>query len=64
MLLSAETVVLGKTSCRDSSCDLASCRESRQEAESHGQSLQEAIFLDGSLGRKQEIADSFGGSQI
>ena len=24
---------------------LASCRESRQEAESHGQSLQEAIFL-------------------
>ena len=31
-------------SCRDCPCDSASCRESRQEAESHGQSLQEAIY--------------------
>ena len=28
-----------------------------QEAESHGQSQQEAIFADDSLGRKQEIAE-------
>ena len=38
--------------------------ESWQEAESQGQSLQEAIFRGPSLSRKQEIADSFGGSQI
>ena len=25
-------------------CDSASCQDSRQEAESHGQSLQEAIY--------------------
>ena len=31
-------------SCRDCLCDLASCRESQQEAESYGHSLQEAIF--------------------
>ena len=31
-------------SCRDCPCDCASCRESRQEAESHGQSMQEAIY--------------------
>ena len=31
-------------SCRDCPCDSASCRESRQEAKSHGQSLQEAIY--------------------
>ena len=44
---------------------LDSCRaSSRQEAEWHGQSLQEAIFVDGSLCRKQEIMDSLGGSQI
>ena len=30
-------------SCRDCPCDSASCRESRQEAKSHGQSLQKAI---------------------
>ena len=33
-------------------------RESRQEAESHGQSLQEAIFVDGSLVRKQETTEA------
>ena len=31
-------------SCRDCLCDSASCWDSRQEAKSHGQSLQEAIF--------------------
>ena len=31
-------------SCRDCPCVLASCRDPRQEAESHEQSLQEAIF--------------------
>ena len=31
-------------SCRDCPCDSASCRDSRQEAKSHGQSLQEAIY--------------------
>ena len=31
-------------SCRDCPCDSASCRESQQEAKSHGQSLQEAIY--------------------
>ena len=31
-------------SCGDCPCDSASCRESRQEAKSHGQSLQEAIY--------------------
>ena len=38
--------------------------ESWQEAESHGQSLQVAFFVDSSLGRKQEITDSLGKSQI
>ena len=42
LLLPAETVVID--SYRDCTRDLASCRESRQEAESHGQSIQEAIF--------------------
>ena len=28
-------------SCRDRPCDSASCRDSRQEAKSHGQSLQD-----------------------
>ena len=51
-------------SCRDYLCDSASCRESRQEAESHGQSQQVVIFVDGSLGRKQEITDSLGGSSL
>ena len=37
-------------SCKDCPCDSASCRES----------LQEAIYYD----KKQEIADSLGGSQI
>ena len=31
-------------SCRECPCDSASCRDSRQEAQSHGQSLQEAIY--------------------
>ena len=31
-------------SCRNCPCDSASCRDSRQEAKSHGQSLQEAIY--------------------
>ena len=31
-------------SCRDCPCDSSSCRDSRQEAKSHGQSLQEAIY--------------------
>ena len=31
-------------SCRDCPCVSASCRNSRQEAKSHGQSLQEAIY--------------------
>ena len=31
-------------SCRDCPRDSAPCRDSRQEAKSHGQSLQEAIF--------------------
>ena len=31
-------------SCRDCPCNSASCRESRQEAESHGQSPQESIY--------------------
>ena len=30
--------------CRDCLCDSASCRDSRQEAKSHEQSLQEAIY--------------------
>ena len=46
-------------------CDLASWRDSQQEADSHGQSLQEATFFeDGNLSRKQEITDSLSGSQI
>ena len=50
LLLPAETVVLGKccaweiVSWGDCPCDLASCWKSWQEAESHGQSLQEATF--------------------
>ena len=52
-------------SCRDCPCDSASCRDSRQEAKSHGQSLQEAIISKHNRSsRKQEIADSLGGSQI
>ena len=31
-------------SCKNCSCNSASCRDTRQEAESHGQSLQEAIY--------------------
>ena len=31
-------------SCRDCLCDSASCQDSQQEADSHGQSLQEAIY--------------------
>ena len=31
-------------SCRDRPCDSVSCRDSRQEAKSHGQSLQEAVY--------------------
>ena len=31
-------------SCTDRPCDSASCRESWQEAESHGQSLEESIY--------------------
>ena len=31
-------------SCKDCPCDSASCRDSRQEAESQGQSVQEAIY--------------------
>ena len=33
-----------KASCRDCPCDSSPCRDSRQEAKSHGQSLQEAIY--------------------
>ena len=36
--------MLGKQLPAETACDLASCRESGQEAESHGHSLQEAIF--------------------
>ena len=38
--------------------------ESRLEAESYGQSRQEAIFADGGLKRKQEITDSLCESKI
>ena len=31
-------------SCRDCPCDSTPCRDFRQEAESHGESLQEAIY--------------------
>ena len=31
-------------SCRDCPCDLASCQDFRQEAKSHGQSVQEPII--------------------
>ena len=44
LLLPAETTVHDKWLPADCPCDSASCRESRQEAKSHGQSLQEAIY--------------------
>ena len=62
-------------SCRDCPCDSASCRDSRQETKSHGQSLQEAIYQaqqsrqeardhgqsrgKSDLCRKRKLADSF-----
>ena len=55
-------------SCRDQ-CDSASCRDYRQEAKSHGQSLQEAIYQAqqprqeardrGQSRRKPDMTDSF-----
>ena len=47
LLVSAETTVHKKTaSCTDCPYDSAFCRDSRQEAKSHGQSLQEAIYQE------------------
>ena len=42
-------------SCTDCSCDSASCLEFQQEAKSHGQSLQEAIY--GAQQSQQEARD-------
>ena len=38
--------------------------ETRSEERSRGQSRQESYFVDSRFGRKQEIADNLGGSQI
>ena len=64
LLLPAETVVLREIApCTDCPCDLASCSLGRKQ--NHMDSLcRKPFFMDRSLGRKQEITDSLGGSQI
>ena len=59
LLLPAETSCCAWKipSCRDCPCDLASCTD-------RDSLCREAFFMEGSLGRKQEIKDSLGGSQI
>ena len=52
------------TSCKDCPCDSAFCRESRQEAKSHGQSLQEAIYRAQQSRQEARDRGSLGGSQI
>ena len=44
LLLPAETIVHETWLSADCLCDSASCRDSQQEAKSHGQSLQKAIY--------------------
>ena len=45
LLLPAELLCVIKASCLDCARDYTSCQDSRQEAESHKQTWQEAIFI-------------------